>query len=147
VNPEKRLEAVEQLARAALVGWKQYEATEAALGASTIPSGGDGGSSEHADPVLSVVLSHQRYLDNVGRISEALGILRELQREMAWVRRQHPETARTVEKAVSAARCDGSVDAVCTRNAVRNIDGHEICWTCISRLRRSEEKADGAKAS
>lgn len=142
-SPAEQLQALAELATAASVGWPAYESTEAALSVSTISNGGgDGRSSDVPDPVYSVAASHERYNETAALVAEALGVAREIQRRMSGVRRQSPEVARAVDAAVRAARCDGSVDPTCARNAVRTIRGRSLCWSCI-RIERAEHQDRG----
>lgn len=143
-KPTDQLEAIIELAQAALVGWPAYEATEAALANSTIPtSGGGTHGGDVADPVAAIAMSHERYYETAATLAETLGLLRDIQRRMASVRRNHAETHDVVEAAVKASRCTGVVgnDPTCTRNAVRNVRqaGSEqpTCWACIQREYRS----------
>ena len=143
MSARKQLEAIAELAQALAVGWPQYESTEAALGASSIPAGGGGvHGGDMADPVYAAMLSHERYSGNCRQISDVLMLLRDVQGSVSGVRRHQPELAREVDAARAAARCDGSVDPTCTDNAVRTIEGHALCWKCIKRQQRAEEKAD-----
>lgn len=138
MNPAADLEAIAELARAAATGWPTYESTSAALGNSTIPSAGSGThGGDIPDPVAANAISHQRYYETAALIAEALGITREIQRRMSAIRRQHPETARDIDAAIKAARCDGSIDPTCTDNAVRR----GLCWSCYQKQRRAEDRS------
>jgi hypothetical protein len=146
--PRKQLEAIAQLATAASVGFDAYQATEAALGAPTMRSASLDGrvtSSDISDPVGAQAVSHQRFMDTCSVIHEAFGLLREIQRRFSSVRTDHPDVAAHIDAAVRAARCDGSVDPTCTRNAVKNYHGAHLCYACIKRDQRarlaSEEQA------
>lgn len=155
-TPNETIAAIIELAQAALVGWPAYESTEAALANSTIPSssGGTHGG-DVPDPIAAIAMSHERYFETVAELDETLGHLRNIQKTMAKIRRQHAETYDEVEAAVRAARCDGVIgtDPTCTRNAVRNVqakDGgpttHPTCWACIQRSYRAarEQPSPGA---
>jgi hypothetical protein len=151
-SPARYLEAIAELARAAAVGWPQYESTEAALAAPSLRSttGGAGMGSDTPDPVHDRAVSHERYFETAAQAAEAFGILREIQNRMAAVRKQHPETARAIDAALDAARCTGIVgdDPTCTRNAVRNVNHHgsmqPTCWACIKRAERAEARTEQA---
>lgn len=138
-NPRRQLEAIVALAQSAAVGWEQYEATEAALAASTIPgSGGGAHGGDTPDPVYGVVLSHERYYETCAEVAEALGMLRSIQSRMSRKRRDDPAVARDVDAAKLAARCSGEVDPSCVSNAVK--DG--LCSPCFWRRYRAEVRAD-----
>lgn len=134
-NPTDQLAAIADLAAAALTGWPAYEATEAALANSLIPSAGAGThGGDVADPVAAIAMSHERYYETSAAIAEALGLLRDIQKRMASVRRNHADTHDEIESAVRAARCDGSVDPTCTTLAVKA----GLCWKCIKRKQRDD---------
>lgn len=151
-KPTDQLEAIIELAQAALVGWPAYEATEAALANSTIPTTGGGThGGDVADPVAAIAMSHERYYETAATLAEILGGLRNVQRRMATVRRNHAETHDVVEAAVRAARCDGVIgtDPTCTRNAVTNVRrngiDHATCWACKKRDQRTQAEAGDAE--
>lgn len=138
-DPRRALLAIAELATAAAAAWPTYEQTEALLGqptmASTPASTGGGRSSDTPDPVLGIVLSHQRYSATAETIEYALHLMRDIQRTQAHVRKQHPAHAREHDATLKAARCDGSVVEDCTNNAVRA----GLCWRCIKRQQRAGE--------
>lgn len=145
-DPRHQLTAIAELANALLVGWPQYEATEAALATSTIPSHGAGThGGDIADPVAAIAISHERYYETAGELTEALGHLRAAQRTMHRVRGLQVDTSTTA----NAIRCDGVIgdDPTCTRNSVRNLKGpdrhdHPTCWACIKRAQRANDALD-----
>lgn len=137
-DPRNQLHAIAELATAAATGWPTYQTTSAALANSTIPNAGGGTQGgDISDPTYAAILSHERYGETTALIAEAIGIMRDVQRRMASIRRQHPETARDIDAAIRAARCDGSVDPTCTDNAVRK----GLCWSCYQKQRRAEDRS------
>lgn len=144
MNPQRKLEAIAELAQALAVGWPAYEATEESLALPEMRSGsGDHRSTDVPDPVANIASSHERYYETAGLTSEAFGILREIQTRMAKVRRQQPDIAADLDAAATSSRCTGVVgdDPICTRNAVRNVTHRGLveptCWACLKRAQRA----------
>lgn len=145
-DPRRTLEAITQLAQAATAGWPAYEATSAALAPTTITSStGDHRSTDTPDPIHHLAVTHERYYETVAEITEAFGLLRDIQRRMTDVRKQDPATARAIDSAITAARCSGAVDPLCTNNSVRDTgENAGLCWRCIKRKQRDNDAAQAS---
>lgn len=142
MNPENALMAVAELAQAESVSWRQFESTCAALAAPTMRSAsldGKVSSGDHSDPVGNQVESHAFYWETEALTAELLGLAREVQKRMTAVRN------RTVDIGpdVAAARCDGSIDPLCTKNAVTK-NPAALCWSCLKKRTERNKHANGA---
>lgn len=149
MNPQRKLEAIAELAQALSVGWPMYESVEATLALPEMRSGsGDHRSSDVPDPVANIASSHERYYETANLTSEAFGVLREIQTRMSKIRCQHPDAADDLDAAAASARCTGVVgsDPLCTRNAVRNVTHRgavePTCWACLKREQRATVHQD-----
>lgn len=159
-RPDTTLRAIIGLAEALLANLDQHHETEVALLPAELHASGsrDGGrSADHPDPTgnLAVQLVPRadrrgydptgRELADVGRwaefvaeLDEALGHLRSAQRRQTFVLRQHPDIARDADATARALRCDGSIDPLCTNNAVKG----GLCWKCIKRRQRERYRSE-----
>lgn len=68
----------------------------------------------------------------------ALRVLRRMQARQAACIRHDPAVASAADALARNLRCDGTVDPLCTNNAVRA----GKCWKCIKRLQRSDAPGD-----
>jgi hypothetical protein len=66
------------------------------------------------------------WADFLAHADTALVHLRKMQTRQATVLRENPARARDAEATLRALRCDGELDPLCTRNAVRA----GKCWRC-----------------
>lgn len=80
--------------------------------------------------------SWPEFIEDAERV---LVILRRMQTRQATCIRQDPAVARDADATARALRCDGSVDPLCTRNAVRA----GVCWSCYQKRRRDTMRATG----
>lgn len=150
-NPQRTCTAIVGLAESLEAHWSTYQATEAALAPALLnaaASAPGGRSSDYSDPTanrgtaltaeLKVVdkrITVQSYPDTCYAVDQALKWLRLAQQRQATVRKQHPDVARQADATLRALRCDGSIDPLCTANAVK--DGK--CWKCIKRRQRESD--------
>jgi hypothetical protein len=122
-----------RLALALSEDFHAYEVTEANLALPVMAAAGGGlNSSAIPDPTLAVILSHERYFEACGMVTEAAGLLIMLRRQMVDVVKENRATHEKVAAAIRAARCSGEVDPLCADNAVRG----GLCWRCLGMLRR-----------
>jgi hypothetical protein len=116
VHPHHQLQEITRVTRSILDQWDAFETTAAAITHSDSDRLGVHGG-DICDPVYASSLANQTWNETAAEISEALGLLRSIERRVTGVAAQHPETARAVDAAKRAARC---ADPVCTDNAVKD---------------------------
>lgn len=114
-NPRHQLREIADITARLLNDWTRFTETNTDLAENGDRLGVHGG--DIPDPTLAGMYANQRYTETAAEITEALGHLRNIERTVCRVTREHPETARAVDAAVRAARC---ADPVCTANAVKD---------------------------
>ena len=72
-------------------------------------------------------------------LNTVLKTLRAVQARQTRALKQHPELAGDADATARAIRCDGSIDPLCTRNAVKG----GICWACTKRRQRQNDDTGG----
>jgi hypothetical protein len=136
---QTELTAIAQIATTLQHQWHATEAVLAAQAAPTMRAAGSssgGRSSDIPDPTYAIVATFTPRDELIEAISAALVQMRWIQTTTQRLLKQHPDTATQADSTARALRCDGTIDPTCTRNAVRN----GLCWTCIKRTQRAEQR-------
>jgi hypothetical protein len=119
-----QLTEIAGIAQRLLLEWNRFTETSDDLATTGDKLGVHGG--DTPDPTLAGYYANQRVGEANAGITEALGILKAVERQVSGVVAEHPETVRIVDAAKRAARC---ADPVCDDNAVKHGYCERHWWT------------------
>lgn len=110
-----QLVEITTIANRLLDDWHRFVETSEDLAHASDRLGVHGG--DTPDPTIAGVYANTTISEAESSIAEALGVLKQAEKMVTGVTREHPETARHVDAAKRAARC---ADPVCDDNAVKD---------------------------